>query len=708
MKALPGKRRLSWTLSQYILAIPLTIAVIYLLPDSFRKYHTEIVRTGAIDKPGGYEYYADIDRDGASERVILFNNTEGKASIKTIDHNGFIIGHHYFRGEIIPNPGSLLISAYDTSGIPGIFLFTHSHDTLLLHGICPGGEKYVLFHDYPIAVIPEVNGHHDFSISSFDLVDLDGDGTREIIAGIMAGFRVQPRLIFTLEIRTLTLKRTATMATFQGVNDTIDLNGDGSPELLARSYAIDNNEGKQELPFDDNSAWLLSYDRNMEPVLPLTRFSGRYVHVIPLGIRDKKTPMVVALLTTRVPGTGPPRLMLFDNSGKAVRERVLGDDSRLRVFNILRTDAQRDRFFLLSGGGTVEVVDSKLKTIETRKIDGLDSPSCFAFDIDGDGLRELIFPGSAAGPLVITRADLTEPVRIYHPFDLGGSNYQVIKDAGKAGELFVQSGDRYVVYAYNTNTLTWLRYPIWMVIYLLIAGFMALASHLAQISLRKRVEAERKIAEMQLLLLGNQLDPHFTFNAINSISASILHQDSSVANRNLLSLSRLMRANVMQSDRIDRSLAEELDFLQNYISLIHSRMESCFRYRIDLEEGVNLSIRVPKMMTQIFVENAIKHGLKPNLAPGVLTVRIRNMEHGVVIEVEDNGVGRNNTTDEESKGTGKGMAIVTQTIGVLNRYNTQQIRLEVTDGRNDQGAPCGTIVRLSVPDRIRYRFYTES
>ncbi len=703
----PVKKMLSWAGNPLILALPLTVAVILLLPDTYRKYRSEPVRTGVIDKPGGYEYYADLDRDTYSERVILFNNTEGKASVKILDHNGFISGHHYFRGAIIRNPASLQISEYDTSRIPGIFLFTLSNDTVLLHGICPGGEKRELFLNYPVTAIREENGHHDFTISSFDLLDLDRDGTREIVAGIMAGFRVQPRLLFSYDIRSGTISRTPVMAAYQGISDTIDLTGDGLPELLARSYAINNNQGRQGLSFDDHSAWLLAYDRTLEPVFAPVEFPGEYVMIIPFGIRDHDRPGIVALLTTRVPGTGSPRLMYFDANGTCVRERVLGDDKLLRNYSFFRSEAHPGRIVLVSDGGEAEEIDSRLNTLARRTIEGVDLPGCNLLDLDGDGIREIVFSGSPGGEVVITRADLSDPVRVAHPYDLGSRHLQSIRDAEGNGALFIQSGDHFTVHKYERNPVAWLKYPLWIAIFLLMTGFISLVRWVQRVSLSKQFEAEKKIAELQLLLLGNQLDPHFTFNAINSISASLLHQDTGKANRDLVSLSRLMRAGVMQSDKIDRSLAEELDFLQNYISLIHQRLEGCFTYGIDLEEGIDLAIRVPKMIVQIFVENAIKHGLKPMLAPGRLQIIVRKEGRGVTIAVEDNGVGRNHLGTNDEQGAGKGMAIVQQTITILNRFNSRKIRLEIADGCDEQGRPCGTRVRLTIPEGIRYRFYKD-
>jgi LytS/YehU family sensor histidine kinase len=212
---------------------------------------------------------------------------------------------------------------------------------------------------------------------------------------------------------------------------------------------------------------------------------------------------------------------------------------------------------------------------------------------------------------------------------------------------------------------------------------------------------------MQLLLLSNQLDPHFTFNAINSISASILQSRPEEANRNLLTLSRLMRSGVMHSDKLSRSLAEELEFLQNYLDLMKTRADQGFSYQIDLDDNIDLQWQVPRMITQIYAENAIKHGLRPLPGGGVLTIRVAGDGKNIRIGIEDNGVGRKNAKANGSHGTGKGMAIMDQSIVIFNKFNQKKIRLDITDLEDGQGKSRGTLVSIVIPVGMKYRFYGE-
>ena len=691
-------------ISPYSLAIPGTILFIFLLPDIFTRYRGEIIQSGLVNKKDGFEYYADLNGDGNSKRIVLFNNSEGKASIKILDQNDFIIDHIYFSGEIIPNSTSLVTGVFDSTGNTGIFLMTLRNDSVLLHGICPARKEKILFRDTFITTISKQNGKHDYQTSIL-LYDLNCDGTKEVICEIMAGFQVKPRLLVVYNFRAGHLQMVTPMANYQGVCDTADVNGDGRPELLAYSYAIGNNQGKYQLPYDDSSAWLSVYDSNLNFLFKPIQYPGQYIFLSPHVMKAAGKIRIVAIYVTRVPGTGPSKLMLFDSSGKFLKERILDDTLRVRNYNLIRSDGPVSQIFLVRENGVIEEVNSELDVISKKKIKGVTTTSLYQFDVDGDGNREFLFTASNGSPFVITRADFTCAVSITNPFDFGKLNFSVIRKSGSPGSLFIQCGNRFVICSYERNPIFYLKYPVYLMIYLLVLGFILAIRYLQRRALRQRYDAEKKIAEMQLLLLSHQLDPHFTFNTINSISASILQEKRDVANSNLLSLSRLMRSSVLHSDKLSRSLAEELDFLQNYISLIHSGMDGSFQFRIDLSEDVNLEWQVPKMITQIIVENAIKHGLKPLNRGGLLIIRINRNGHEIILEIEDNGIGRKMSQTNGDQGTGKGLSMIDQFISIINKFNQKKIRLTITDLEDEQGQPRGTLVHLSIPAGMNYRFY---
>ena len=166
-----------------------------------------------------------------------------------------------------------------------------------------------------------------------------------------------------------------------------------------------------------------------------------------------------------------------------------------------------------------------------------------------------------------------------------------------------------------------------------------------------------------------------------------------------------MRSSVLQAESLSRSVAEELDFLENYIRLMHGRMPGVFQYSIRIGEDVDLTWQVPKMITQIFAENAVKHGLKPRQNGGILAVRIQHAGESLSIEIEDNGIGRKSAAVNGERGTGKGTSLIEQTIRIINRFNHRKIQLTIADLEDVMGTPRGTLVTILVPAGINYRFY---
>ncbi|MDD4554390.1 MAG: histidine kinase [Bacteroidales bacterium] len=691
-------------LSPWFIALPVALMVIFMLPDIFDKYTLKVEKNGPVHKLNGYEYYDDLDGDGNSEQIVLFNNSEGKASLKILDHLGFIKDHFYFTGQIILKVGSLTSGIYDSTGKKGIFLMTKSNDSIFMHGIAPLNRNKMLFHDLLITILSEQNGDNDYNLGAIQLFDLDHDGLKEIVSGIQAGFQAQPRFIYSFNLKTDSLIKTTPMLACQDITDTADLDRDGYPELIASSYSIDNNKGRFKLPCDDNSAWLLVYNRHLEFFFPAVQFLGEYIELEPVIVMQQNKHYLFVLHEPRIKGVGLPKLMLFSARGNFIRERILDDDSLRRTYELFRSDALGGRVFLIREGGIVEEYDTNLQVVKRIVIEDVTLSAHTPFDIDGDGRPENRFYADEGTRIIFTEADFSNPVSLNNPFENTELHYQSIRESGKRGKLFIQHQNRRIICSYEPNPLHYFKYPVYLTVYLLILGFVMLVQYLQRRRTRQLVNAQQKISEMQLLLLNDQLDPHFTFNAINSISASILDEKPEEANRNLLSLSRLMRSFVLHHDKLSRTLAEELDFLQNYLVLIHTRLNAAFTYMFDIGEEVDLNVQVPKMITQIFVENAIKHGLKPLKESGELKVIVRQHINLVTIDITDNGIGRKEAGKQGEQGAGKGMTIIDQSVKIINKYNQKKIQYLVADLTDEHANSAGTRVSITIPVGMNYSF----
>jgi two-component system, LytTR family, sensor kinase len=150
-------------------------------------------------------------------------------------------------------------------------------------------------------------------------------------------------------------------------------------------------------------------------------------------------------------------------------------------------------------------------------------------------------------------------------------------------------------------------------------------------------QLEARLAQAQLDALKMQLHPHFLFNTLNSISV-LMSEDVVAARRMLARLGDLLRASLENVGTHEVSLREELEFLNNYLGIEQTRFQDRLSVKIDVEASV-LNSRVPNLILQPLVENAIRHGIAPHTQPGLVEIRAARKNGMVELQVRDNGAG---------------------------------------------------------------------
>ena len=157
-------------------------------------------------------------------------------------------------------------------------------------------------------------------------------------------------------------------------------------------------------------------------------------------------------------------------------------------------------------------------------------------------------------------------------------------------------------------------------------------------------QLETKLAQAQLDALKMQLHPHFLFNTLNSISV-LMAEDVTAARRMLTRLSELLRASLENVGAQEVSLREELEFLKNYLEIEQTRFHDRLTVRMEVEPEV-LDARVPNLILQPLVENAIRHGIAPRAQLGLIEIRAARENGMVRLQVRDNGPGLGSASHE--------------------------------------------------------------
>jgi ligand-binding sensor domain-containing protein/putative methionine-R-sulfoxide reductase with GAF domain len=215
------------------------------------------------------------------------------------------------------------------------------------------------------------------------------------------------------------------------------------------------------------------------------------------------------------------------------------------------------------------------------------------------------------------------------------------------------------------------------------------------------LEHQRKMAEVQLKSLRLQMSPHFLFNALNSIQQIILSGNDAGATKYLSKFSKLLRLVLQHSDREKISLKEEVETLSLYLELESLRFEDSFLYEINFDKAMDAEeIKIPTLLVQPFVENAIWHGLLHKEGLRKLTIQFsEDHNDNLICVVEDNGIGREASGKLSMKElhTGKGLTVAEERIKTFNEQHAQKSFFVIEDLYENNGTASGTRVKISLP-----------
>ncbi len=206
----------------------------------------------------------------------------------------------------------------------------------------------------------------------------------------------------------------------------------------------------------------------------------------------------------------------------------------------------------------------------------------------------------------------------------------------------------------------------------------------------------RTVSTLRLENIRNRLSPHFIFNVLNREMA----ERNVEGKQELSSLVKLMRRNLELAEQLCVTLAEELDFVKTYINLERRSLGPDFHSELKIEKDVQPEqIRIPSMMIQIPVENAVKHALREKEGERNLWVSVCRRGSGICIKITDNGGGYR--PDSRNRGTGTGMKVIMQTIQILNNKNKEAIDVLVHNVSLQSGE-MGCEVTFWLPDNYDY------
>jgi len=211
----------------------------------------------------------------------------------------------------------------------------------------------------------------------------------------------------------------------------------------------------------------------------------------------------------------------------------------------------------------------------------------------------------------------------------------------------------------------------------------------------------KQLVETQLLALRSQMNPHFIFNALNSIKKFVLSNEVEDADKYLGKFSKLIRWILSTSRNPNISIQKEIDMLSLYLELEKMRFGKKLNYHIDVDESlIEGNNFIPTMIVQPFVENSILHGIMHKESPEEILIAFKDHDDHIEINVSDNGVGRKKaaevTAAKKKEHISFGIEIIKKRLQSLKRDGEDPSGIEIYDLAEGEKAK-GTLIKIFVP-----------
>jgi hypothetical protein len=255
----------------------------------------------------------------------------------------------------------------------------------------------------------------------------------------------------------------------------------------------------------------------------------------------------------------------------------------------------------------------------------------------------------------------------------------------------------------------WKHFWYWpvsiLLLILLIAVFVRVRLQATRRRMLEKSELEQQLLQSEMKALRSQMNPHFIFNAINSIQHYVLTNEKDLANKYLVKFSKLMR-NILDLSKEELiSVREELETVRLYLEIEALRFNNAFEFSINCDDRIlNGEVLLPPLLIQPFVENAIWHGLLLKEGKKVLTIDIKENGGNITISIDDNGIGRMNAMkfrSHEFNRKSLGMEITQSRMQVVKKVHHLDLFYDVIDKVTPTGEAAGTTVIIQLNSQLK-------
>ncbi len=643
-------------------------------------------------------YFRDLNSDETTEKVFLYKNVKEETSLQIKGAKKGIKEQYNLSTEYYEPNNTCSFGDYDHDGFEEVYVFSKRGDSVFLSWVEPFDPIDSSLKQKFYCKIDERGGSYYLAARNAVVEDVNGDGFGELVIGIHTGYNLQPRVLTVFDIHNDSLMISKSIGISLNMPLIGDFNGDRDIDITGSTYASGNISDTSSIVYKDQQAWLILYDNDLEIQNKPVAFGGQFTQINIIK-SIKKSSQVIGITWSLSLDDMDAVVFKYDFAESRYEEidRIVLSENEVQFWIDTISDAKGSYYYVANTLGEVRFYDENYRFEYEFELNFRAYPRPMSWDSPKYG-KLLVWSGYRSPIARITDTkgvlfDLIEiPSEKLNPLEI----FTVYPEVNEP-LLALKTGPEIFFFKETVNAFYYIKYLVLIAMVLAFFGFIKIIQrlHLMRIQLSTRLKDE--MIELQLQSIKNQLDPHFTFNALNVLNYLSAEKDLEGVGKFTSHFSKLMRKQMEISDKASITLFDELRFISDYIALQKLRFEKEIDYQEDIEHNVDLSLMIPKMMIHCHVDNAIKHGLMPK-GGGRIILRLKFEKGITTIEIEDNGVGRDSitTVSHQNDRNGKGLVMLDQLYDLFYQLNKVRIYQEIIDLYDKNNHPRGTLVRISI------------
>lgn len=694
MKSKLKKITSSPILQSAIFGLLITLLVYFVWDAPITQYNVQIEPFESGKYNTIHWFAGDFNNDGNSERIRVHNGLDSKSmDVVHYDNDGNITEHYHFTGSEWGYHLKPAIYDIDGDNKQELLFFTVRNDSIFFNVFSLSNFNLVVNEHY-FNTFERKREEYSYNSEFFCFGDFDNNGVSELFFQFDAGFGLYPRGIFKMEFPSLKLTASPTEYMNLYLSKLKDINADGIPEIFTQCSAPANVDITYK-KYTDTISYITVLNYNLNFVFDPIPFNGRFssITTIPCNTNDS---IFYASFECRSKSTEPLNVMTLTTKGEIINQRKW--DNLQNIENIYRSflEINGKTYVSINNVGIFQLTPT-LKNLPEEFSYNPDIPSNYKdfIDLNNDGWDEWVY-WNIKDEITIYNEKTNEKISFDSPNPIAAIiEIYPYYQRHKLIKFMVDTGTGYFFLNYERNHFYFVLYLIYFIVFLFGSGLVFAILHIQKRTIEKKWTTEKQLSELQFNAVKNQLNPHFLFNALNSVAYMINEGRNDEAYDFLAVNSRMIQRVMNDAKEVKRPLKDELQFTKDYVKIQKHRFKNRFDVVFHISEKVNQKIEVPKMCIHTYVENAFKHGFRNTKTGGSLNVEIEPFKrHGIFIKVSDNGMGRKAASAYKDS-SGNGINIMNEFYSLFEKYHGYKIDYSIEDNK-----PVGTVVELRIEEQL--------